>query len=162
MTWEQITAMATAGQEIANHTYSHRDPDKQSLSELKADILAGDSAIFAHTGIHPTALAYPYNHHNDEQTAIATELSLIPRLAQQSFGGKRVPTENDFDAWLFNTLRKGGWTVTMTHGIADGYDALPNPALFETYLRRLAQLQAEGEILILPFSEAASYMQARM
>lgn len=162
MTWEQIAAMAAAGQEIANHTYSHRDPDKQSLAELKADILAGDSAIFVHTGIHPTALAFPYNHHNDEQTAVATELSLIPRLKQQSFGGKRVPTESDFDAWLYKTLRSGGWIVTMTHGITVGYDALPNPALFETYLRRLAQLQEEGQIWILPFSKAAAYMQARM
>jgi len=157
MTWEQVSTMAAAGQEIANHTYSHRDPDKQSLAELKTDILAGDSAIFAHTGIHPTALAYPFNHHNDAQTAIATELSLIPRLSQQSFGGKRVSTESDFEAWLNKTLRSGGWTVTMTHGIASGYDALPQPELFEKYLRRLAQLQQEGQILILPFTEAAKY-----
>jgi hypothetical protein len=47
----------------------------------------------------------------------------------------------------------------MTHGITVGYDAFASYELFETCIRRLAEMQQDGEILILPFSEAAAYME---
>ena len=161
MTWEQIREMAQAGQEIANHSYSHRNLADMTLAEARQDILRGDSAIYAHTGIHTTALAFPSNHKSDSLIAMVRDMGIYPRVAQRSFGGKSAATEADFDKWLNKLLRSGEWTVAMTHAIAIGYDAFPDPSLFDQYLRRLAQLHQEGKIYIAPFSEIAAYMEKK-
>ena len=158
MTWEQVREMAEDGQEIANHSYSHRNLAEMTLAEARADILRGDSAVFAHTGKHTTALAFPSNHKSDSLIAMVNEMGIYPRVAQQSFGGKSVSTEEAFTKWINKAVKRGGWTVGMTHAISIGYDAFPDPAVFEQHLRTLAQMHQEGKIYIAPFSEIAAEM----
>lgn len=122
-TWEQARMLMEHGHTIGNHTYAHRDLTKVSLAEAKREIAMGDSAIFAHLGIHPTALALPYNHKSDSLLALCDSLGLQPRLRQQSFGGKKVPTVDSFRTWLNKQVKRGGEATTMTHGISVGYDA---------------------------------------
>ena len=161
MTWKQIAEMDAAGQEIANHTFTHRDPNKATFDEAVQDIRRGDSAIYAHIGHHTTALAFPGNHHTDSLVQAASDMGFRSRTKQQSFGGKRITCVDDFERWLVKVLKSGGWHVTMTHGITVGYDAFASYELFETCMRRLAELQQNGELLILPFSEAAAYMEQK-
>ena len=156
MTWEQVREMADAGHEIANHSYSHRNLADMTLAQAREEIIRGDSAIYAHTGRHTTALAFPSNHKSDSLITMVRDMGIYPRVAQRSFGGKSASTEQDFDKWLNKVLKSGEWTIAMTHAIAIGYDAFPDPALFEQYIRRLAQLHEEGKIYIAPFSEIAS------
>lgn len=159
MTWEQIKEMSKDGQEIANHTYTHKDLDKLTLAEARVEIEKGDAAIYKQTGKHPKALAFPSNHKNDSLVMMVEEMGYYPRMEQQSFGGKKVPDEEAFDKWLRSQLKRGGWAVTMTHGISVGYDAFPEPEVLESHLRKLAQLQAEGKIWIAPFSEVMEYIK---
>lgn len=122
-TWEQARLLMEHGHTIGNHTYSHRDLTKLPLAEAEREIQRGDSAIYAHLGIHPTALALPYNHKSDSLLALCDSLGLQPRLRQQSFGGKKVPTVDSFRTWLNKQVQRGGEVTTMTHGISVGYDA---------------------------------------
>lgn len=122
-TWEQATLLLEHGHTIGNHTYSHRDLTKVSLAEAAREIQMGDSAIYVHLGMHPTALALPYNHKSDSLIALCDSLGLSPRLRQQSFGGSKMPTVEAFRTWLDKQVKRGGEAATMTHGISVGYDA---------------------------------------
>ena len=159
MTWKQIKEMSQNGQEIANHTYTHKDLDKLSLQDAKKEIEMGAAAIFAQTLKQPTALAFPSNHKHDSLVMMVEQMGLYPRIEQQSFGGKKMATDEAFDKWIKSQLKRGGWAVTMTHGISVGYDAFPEPEVFENHLRKLAELQAEGKIWIAPFSEVMDYIK---
>lgn len=122
-TWEQARLLMAHGHTIGNHTYSHRDLTKLPLVEAEREIAMGDSAIFAHLGVHPTALALPYNHKSDGLLALCDSLGYTVRVRQQSFGGGKMPTVEAFRTWLDKQVKRGGEAATMTHGISVGYDA---------------------------------------
>lgn len=122
-TWEQARLLMAHGHTIGNHTYSHRDLTKLPLAEAEREIAMGDSAIFAHLGVHPTAVALPYNHKSDSLLALCDSLGYTVRVRQQSFGGGKMPTVAAFQKWLDGQVKRGGEVTTMTHGISVGYDA---------------------------------------
>lgn len=161
MTWEQIKEMSKAGQEIANHTYTHKDLEKLSLDEARVEIEKGDAAVFKQIGKHTKALAFPSNHKNDSLVMMVEQMGYYPRMEQQSFGGKKLTSEEAFDKLMRSKIKHGGWLVTMTHGISVGYDAFENPELFEQCIRKLAEMQAEGKIWIAPFSEVMEYIKLK-
>ena len=154
--WEQAALFAQHGHTVGNHTYAHRDLTKMPLAEAGREIKKGDSAIFAHLGIHPAELALPYNHKSDSLLALCDSLGLSPRLKQVSFGGKRAPSVAAFRTWLDKQVKQGGEVTTMTHGISVGYDAFqPDTVtgqspidIFHECLVMLKQYEKEGKIVL--------------
>lgn len=122
-TWEQSALLLEHGHRIGNHTYAHRNLTDLSIDDARREIEKGDSAIFAHLGVHPTELAFPGNKKSDSLLVMVKEMGLSPREVQQSFGGKRAPTVEAFRLWLDKQVKKGADVTTMTHGITVGFDA---------------------------------------
>ena len=155
-TWEQAALLYQHGHTIGNHTFAHRDLTKMSLAEAAQEIRKGDSAVFARLGVHPTALALPYNHKSDSLLALCDSLGLSPRLKQFSFGGKKVPSVQAFRTWLDKQVSRGGDITTMTHGITMGYDAFRTDTLtqqspldiFRDCLILIKQYEKEGKLVL--------------
>ena len=139
MTWEQLKEMAADGQEITSHGWQHRALLKLSGESLRYEVQHNDTVIYEHLGFFPRTYFYPGNRKTDEGVAFCNRDRVGTRMFQGSFGSKRD------SAWvqrtIDRTLKKGEWTVWMTHGISVGYDAFPNPQLLWNTMEQVAQMQ---------------------
>lgn len=76
-----------------------------------------------------------------------------------SLGSKR--TQEWFESYLNDVIRKGEWAVTMTHGIRIGYDSFGDEArLWKMFYYALEQEKA-GKLWIATFRDVAAYLQER-
>lgn len=60
LTAEHVQALAAAGMEIGNHTYSHLDLTTLPPAVLRYQIVAASTRIQALVGVPPRSFAYPY------------------------------------------------------------------------------------------------------
>ena len=58
----ELVTLATAGNEIANHTYSHISMSAKTYAVGRAELKKANDTIQKITGIRPIGLAYPYGH----------------------------------------------------------------------------------------------------
>lgn len=139
MTWEQLREMAADGQEITSHGWQHRAMLKLSGEALRYEVQHNDTVIYQKVGVFPRTYFYPGNRKTDEGIAFCSKDRVGTRMFQGSFGSKRDSTW--VQRTLNRTLKKGEWTVWMTHGISVGYDAFPNPQLLWNALEQVAGMQ---------------------
>ena len=64
LSWAQLTALKTDGNEIAGHTLDHVDLTTVSAAEAKRQVCDDRSALFEN-GFAPVSFAYPYGSTND-------------------------------------------------------------------------------------------------
>lgn len=153
MTWEQLREMAADGQEIASHGWEHRSVTKLDSVALQYEIAANDSAIEKNIGMRPATYFYPGNNKTDETVAFCERSKVGSRTYQLSLGSKRtLPFMKNYVEEL---ITHGKWGVTMTHGIARGYDHFQDPQVLWDFLDYL--VTKREELWIATFRDIAAY-----
>ena len=156
-TWDVIRDIAGRGHEIGSHTMTHRNLLEIPYEEAVREVFDCDSLILARTGVRPLSFAYPFNAADARIKTMAESGKAGSRTTQTVLGGRT--TKDGFTRRLDELVSKGGWMVTMTHGIVNGYDHFAN---LETYLEYLDMIKArEDSLWIAPFAEVASYIKER-
>lgn len=157
MTWEQLREMAADGQEITSHGFRHQSLEQLKGEALRYEVQHNDTIIYNKVGVFPRTYFYPGNRKTQETMAFCSHDRVGTRLFQSSFGSKRD------SLWvqrtLAKTLKKGEWTVFMTHGISVGYDAFPNPQLLWNTLEQVAAMQ--DRLWVATLHDALAYMAER-
>ena len=156
-TWEQAKEMALDGQEITSHGYSHKNVTKLTTDELRYEVQHNDTLIYRHTGVFPRSYFYPGNRKSDEAVAYCSQNRVGTRTFQVSLGSKR--TQEWFEQYITDIIKKGDWAVTMTHGLRIGYDCFGD----ETRLWRMFDyaLAQQDQLWIATFHDVAAYQQER-
>lgn len=153
MTWEQLREMAADGQEIASHGWEHRSVTRLDSMALAHEIAANDSAIEKNIGIRPATYFYPGNNKTDETVVFCERSKVGSRTYQLSLGSKRtLPFMKNYVEEL---ITHGKWGVTMTHGIARGYDHFQDPQVLWDFLDYL--VTKREELWIATFRDIAAY-----
>lgn len=153
MTWEQLREMAADGQEIASHGWEHRSVTKLDSVALQYEIAANDSAIEKNIGMRPATYFYPGNNKTDETVAFCERSKVGSRTYQLSLGSKR--TLSFMKNYVEDLIAHGKWGVTMTHGIARGYDHFQDPQVLWDFLDYL--VTKREELWIATFRDIAAY-----
>ncbi len=139
MTWEELKEMAADGQEITSHGWAHHAVIKLEGEALRYEVQHNDTVIYNNVGVFPRTYFYPGNRKTEEGVAFCSKDRVGTRTFQGSFGSKRD------SAWvqrtIARTIKKGEWTVWMTHGITKGYDAFPDATLLWNTMEQLAGMQ---------------------
>lgn len=73
---ETALKVAKAGHELANHTFTHADLSKSSLSEIHSELERSNNLIEAVTGQKPQSFRPPYGARNEQVDQIANDLGL--------------------------------------------------------------------------------------
>lgn len=157
MTWEQLKEMAADGQEVTSHGWQHKAMTNLSGEALRREVQHNDSVICQQTGVFPRTYFYPGNRKTDEGVAFCSRDRVGTRMFQLSFGSKRDSLW--VQSMLQRTLKKGEWTVLMTHGISQGYDAFPQPQLLWNTLEQVAQMQ--DRLWVTTLHDALAYQTER-
>jgi peptidoglycan/xylan/chitin deacetylase (PgdA/CDA1 family) len=157
MTWEQAREMAAQGQEMTNHGYAHRNLSTLAGEEMRAEVQRNDTLIFSHTGVFPRTLIYPGNRRSEAATAFCERDRTCTRTRQVSLGGKC--TEEWMDEYLRKLVADGGWGVTMTHAIANGYDHFEQPEVFTRLMEKVARMA--HRLWIAPMRDVGAYVRQR-
>lgn len=153
MTWEQLREMAADGQEIASHGWEHRSVTKLDSVALQYEIAANDSAIEKNIGMRPATYFYPGNNKTDETVAFCERSKVGSRTYQLSLGSKRtLPFMKNY---VEDLIAHGKWGVTMTHGIARGYDHFQDQQVLWDFLDYL--VTKREELWIATFRDIAAY-----
>lgn len=63
---ETLRQLAASGNEVASHTYSHKNLAQLSIEDMVAEITKAADNIYALTGEYPTFVRPPYGSYNDE------------------------------------------------------------------------------------------------
>ena len=156
-TWKVIRDLAGRGHEIGNHTMTHRNLLEIPYEEAVREVRDCDSLLLVRAGIKALSFAYPFNAANARIKTLAEKGKVASRTSQTALGGRS--TMKGFSKKLDETIGKGGWMVTMTHGIENGYDHFTS---LESYIAYLDLIQAhEDNLWIAPFAEVASYLRER-
>ncbi|MCD7914182.1 MAG: polysaccharide deacetylase family protein [Tannerellaceae bacterium] len=157
LTWEQVKEMAAKGHEMSNHSWSHTNLTEISPEEVATEIRKNDLALSEQTGIVPRTFCYPYNAFDQ----VVYELASAGRVATrtQEFGIGTASTPESLEAWIQDLLVAGEWGVAMIHGITEGYDAFPAPAVLWDHLEKVKQ--QEEWIWVATFCEVAAYREER-
>ena len=156
-TWDVIRELAGRGHEIGSHTMTHRNLVEIPYEEAVREVKDCDSLILARTGVKPLSFAYPFNAANARIKTLAEAGKAGSRTKQTVLGGRS--TMEGFTGKLDETIAKGGWMVTMTHGIVNGYDHFTSLEAFLGYLDLIKS--REKSLWIAPFAEVTSYIKER-
>lgn len=157
MTWEMVREMAADGQEIASHGWEHRAVTRLSPEALRHEVQANDSAIYKETGLWPATFVYPGNNKSPEVIAYCEQERVGSRTFQTSLGSKR--TGQFLQAYIDTLLSHREWGVTMTHGIARGYDHFADPQVMWDCLDYIQS--KSSELWVAPFRDVAAYIRER-
>ena len=157
MTWDMLREMAADGQEIASHGWAHRAVTRLTAEELNRELYRNDSVIEAETGQRPATFVYPGNNKSAEATARCEKGRIGSRTFQISFGGKRSLAY--MRNYVDHLIARGGWGVTMTHGIARGYDHFKDQHIFPAFLDDIGSKQ--DVLWIAPLRDVMAYVKER-
>ncbi len=159
VTWQQLCTIADHGHELGNHGFTHTAVDWISFEEGDREIERNDSAIFAHTGVHPVSFCFPGNGRPSANVKRVLEHPSIlgARTYETGIGGDA--TVEQLDEWLYNAMVRGEWVVGMTHGITHGWDYFKNPDVLWQHLNHAKALADSGQLWIATFAEVNAYRQ---
>lgn len=157
MTWDMLREMAADGQEITNHGWEHRAVTRLDGELLRHEVSANDSAIEKNIGVRPVTYFYPGNSKSEETVAFCEQGRVGSRTFQLSLGSKRTTTF--LRKYVNDLIRKGEWGVTMTHGIAQGYDHFQDPQVLWTFLDDICARQ--DQLWIAPLRDVTAYVKER-
>lgn len=159
VTWQQLCTIADHGHELGNHGFTHTAVDWISFEEGDREIERNDSAIFAHTGVHPVSFCFPGNGRPAANVArvLAHPSILGARTFETGIGGDA--TVEKLDAWIADAIENGKWVVGMTHGITHGWDHFKNPDALWQHLAHAKALADTGHLWIATFAEVNAYRE---
>lgn len=69
MTWDDLHALQTAGDEIAGHTIDHADLKPLSVADAEHEVCDDRNALIAQ-GFHPESFAYPFGSFDSQSEAV--------------------------------------------------------------------------------------------
>jgi peptidoglycan-N-acetylglucosamine deacetylase len=135
ISWPQLKALAAQGHEISNHSWSHPQLTKLDDAALDEEVNKSFDAIAAHIGSPPLTFCYPGNGFDARVKAAALRRHITDR--ESCFDFQNTTKEDGSNAEVDRAIRDGVWIVSITHGIAHGYGAYPQPKDFERDLENL-------------------------
>lgn len=158
--WSQLRKMAQNGHEISNHSFSHGKLVLMNREQIEREVAMNDSAIEHNVGIKPVTFCYPFNATTPLVKEIASRGRVGTRLYQTAVGQEHnKSTIESLDKWLKNVMTTGDWSVTMTHGINNGYDKWNEPEILWELLDKVKC--HEDSIWVDTFKEIAAYQEER-
>jgi len=158
MTWDQIRALAAAGHEIGNHSWTHKQLPKVDDAELAVQVDKAYAKLKEEIGTAPLTFCYPGNGRNDHVREYVLKTHVAARDFQVEVGGPTWTLASG-TAQLDASAEKHKWVVTMTHAIVNGYHPFTDPKQFEAYL---AYLHDHPETFwVDTFANVARYTQER-
>ena len=157
MTWDMLRELAADGQEIASHGWEHRNLTRLSPEALRHEVQANDSAIYRETGQWPVTFVYPGNNKSPEVIAFCEQGRVCSRTFQTSLGSKR--SGQFLQDYIDTLLSHREWGVTMTHGIARGYDHFADPQVMWDFLDYIQS--KSSELWVATFRDVAAYIRER-
>ncbi|MBR1484301.1 MAG: family 78 glycoside hydrolase catalytic domain [Prevotella sp.] len=157
MTWDMLRQMAAQGHEISSHGWEHKKVQRLSPEQLRFEVQHNDSTIYRETGQFPRTYFFPGNSRDSATLAYCMHDRVACRTFQIALGARR---DNSWlRQWLGQLLRKHEWGVTMTHGIAMGYDHFTDPQVLTTFLDDVASLR--DSLWVATFHDVAAYVRER-
>lgn len=166
MTWDHLKEMHAKGHEISNHSWTHRHMTTLSEAEFRDELKLTDDAIEEHLGKRPLTMTFPYNEFNAMNKSVVLEDHIAYRAYQEDQGqgkafgmGHTYSTLDGMKAWLQNTIEKGEWGVTMTHGIHLGWDIWEDPQVYWDFITYAGT--RSDDVWYGTFEQVAAYMAER-
>ncbi len=168
-TLDDVARLATAGHEIACHTFSHLDCGKAKASTIAAELDANWQALRA-VDVTPVTFAYPYGDVSPWAKALindrfiagralhhglitsGTDLNQAPGVGIEGTDGEAVAR-----GWIDRAAAAKAWLVLYTHDVRDqpsGWGCTP-----EALDRLVGEAVARG-FEIVTFAEGARKAQA--
>ena len=127
---EQAKSLVAAGQEIGNHTKSHRDLSMLPGAQLVTDLTGAQTALASRVGVTPTTCAYPYGGRNAAVVAEAKKLfkgcrttdsgenaTGFDAYALTTFLANGTTTVSEVQAALDQARASGSWLIFTYHGV---------------------------------------------
>ena len=149
ISWVRLQELASYGNEIASHTWTHEsvitNKDGQRIdmepAKLEAQVSKAYDAIKEKIGLAPFTFASPGNAINEAVRAAAYRYHPVIRDQCERFGASS-PTSKDFtteqaNATVERYLSQGRALVWMIHAITNGYNAQSSPDVLENHLKYL-------------------------
>src|SRR5262252_10453078 len=146
LTWDQLTALSQAGNEIGSHTIDHVDLKKLKLADARFQVCQDRVNLAAH-GLHPESFAYPFGDYNatvetlvvaycgdnsartvtgvNDKTVFAETIPPAdPYATRTPADPKQGTTLATIEGYVTSAEQNGGGWVQLTfHHICDGCDA---------------------------------------
>jgi peptidoglycan/xylan/chitin deacetylase (PgdA/CDA1 family) len=171
--WKKAVA---AGQEIGNHTVTHRHTSELTPADEKNEVVDAKQKLQSLFNVPVLTLAYPYV----EISPGLRKWVEAENFAARGGGGNgyltpdmdpdwfNIPSQvtmtsyayETYKNWVDQDLSSGAWTVLMIHAIegSNWYQ----PITKETYLKLLDYLvQNKKDLWVAPFGEVAAYWRAQ-
>ncbi|MBP3788138.1 MAG: polysaccharide deacetylase family protein [Prevotella sp.] len=157
MTWDMLRQLVADGHEIGNHGWEHRNVTRLTDEELRHEVQHNDSVILQQTGQAPRTYFYPGNKRDSATTAFCEQKRVGSRTFQLSLGSKR--TAAFLRNYVDTLIARGMWGVTMTHGIATGYDHFQDPQVLWQFLDYVSS--RHDALWVAPHGEVNGYVKER-
>ena len=170
LTWDDLTTLATAGNEIAGHTLTHANIKKLKTGPARQEVCGDRVNLFDH-GFSPTSFAYPFGSFDAGSESVVaacgynsgrgvsgvddtkTYAETIPPL--DAYGTRTPP--NPKQGTTLATIESyvtaaethgGGWVQLVFHHVCDGCDAYSvSAATLTGLLDFLAAESANGVVV---------------
>jgi peptidoglycan/xylan/chitin deacetylase (PgdA/CDA1 family) len=92
MDWETLGRLADQGLELGSHTRSHPRLPLLDQDQLTEEVVGSARKIEAHTGVRPTAFAYPYGEVSDRvEQVVSPVYDLACTTELSTLGGEPLP-----------------------------------------------------------------------
>ena len=151
LTWDQLTALSQAGNEIGSHTIDHVDLKKLKLADARFQVCQDRVNLAAH-GLQPESFAYPFGDYNatvetqvvaycgdnsartvtgvNDKTVFAETIPPAdPYATRTPADPKQGTTLATIEGYVTSAEQNGGGWVQLTfHHICDACDAYSIPA----------------------------------
>jgi peptidoglycan/xylan/chitin deacetylase (PgdA/CDA1 family) len=147
---ETAKAIATAGQEIANHSYSHLHPKQCDDATLEHEVVEAQKIIAAQSGFTPKWYWCPFLESDPRLPAIAAKAHL------EVYSLKQVVVSQDYDRSVGAEEIKRKATTNVKDGSVILFHEWRDETL-EQLPAILAELRNQG-CVFLNFSELAAYI----
>jgi peptidoglycan/xylan/chitin deacetylase (PgdA/CDA1 family) len=169
MTWPQVAALATDGNEIGGHTLDHSDLTKVSLSEARRQVCADRNALLGH-GFAVTDFAYPSGAFNATIESIVQQCGYNSARSVLWYGStcwspctESIPPRDPYattivafgndplaniESSIMTAETYGGWAQVLIHRVCDGCaSGAMRPADLSALLDWLAPRAAQGTVV---------------
>jgi len=157
MSWEQIKELSDRGHEMSNHGMTHAHMKTLTNEQAYHEIHDADTALLSHTGKFPRTYCFAYGEHTPEIRDMALEGRLGLRENHKALG--QCYSTRQLAADLEKDIAEGGWLITMTHAMLDGYDQFDRIEDFTGFLD--AVKAHEADLWVDTFENVADYAGVR-
>jgi peptidoglycan/xylan/chitin deacetylase (PgdA/CDA1 family) len=164
MTWDQLQALYTDGNEIGGHTLTHDDLTEIGADDLRRQVCDDRFNLFHH-GFQPVSFAYPFGHYNTAAQQTVAECGY--NSARSVINGPEMLPPTDLYAlgampYIVEdtSLHKikqyvsavidggGGWVILIFHHVCDGCDEFSvKPDTFAAFLDWLPTRYDDGLVV---------------